>query len=153
MVEEARRFWGTLSEAKGDENRLPAERKVTLAFRTEILELKTTTGLLVGSFHKVKARAAETERGLQKAQGAVAVSKLQHKTLKEKFTFLTEELSLIRVESANVKADLDEISALVYRLRDDVDKLISNVSTEVAKTYGDMVDAAKLKIQADLVDR
>lgn len=66
---------------------------------------------------------------------------------------MTEELSSVRVERANLRADLDEMTTIVQRMKENVRKPLSTVSREVQKTYDDMVDAVSRKIQEDLVDR
>lgn len=76
----------------------------------------------------------------------------QHKTLTDKFSSLTEKLSSIRVECANVKVDLNELTVLFQRLKDNVGKSLSGVSTKAHKNYENKFDAAKLKIQGALVD-
>lgn len=57
----------------------------------------------------------------------------------------------IRLKCVNLRSDVDAVTALVLRRKDEVGKLLSNVSTEVRKAYEDVVDAAKLKIQDGLV--
>lgn len=81
------------------------------------------------------------------------MSESQQTTLTDRIASLIEELSSIRVDRANLKADLDERAGLVQRLKDDVGKSLSNESTEAQKTYEDMVGTAKLKIQWDLVGK
>lgn len=112
-------------------DRLTAEYKVILALRTEISELKTTPGSIVGALQEVKARAVETKGNVRKAQGNVGVSDSQRTMLIDKFASLTEELSSIPVQRTNRKADSYEITALVQRKKDGVGKLLSNVSIEV----------------------
>lgn len=90
-----------------------AENKVVLALRTHVLELKTATGSLVGSVQEVEPRSIDTKCDLIKAQEAVAVSNSQKTSLTEKVTSLTKERMSIRVERANLKPDLDEMTALV----------------------------------------
>lgn len=76
----------------------------------------------------------------------------QQKKLVDKVVSLTEELSSIRVEQSNFNVNLDEMVALVKRVKDDVGKLLCNASTKIQKIYQDKVDAVERKIQADLVD-
>lgn len=85
------------------------------------------------------------------AQETVAVLDSHQKRLKDKVCFQREELSSVRVESANLWADLDAMTALVQRMKDDIGKSLSKLSTELLKTYEDMVEMVKMKIQPDLV--
>lgn len=48
---------------------------------------------------------------------------------------------------------MDEATALVQKVKEEVAKLLSNVFTEVQREYEDMDDAVKLQIQDDLIDR
>lgn len=57
-----------------------------------------------------------------------------------------KELCSIPIERANLRADLDKITLLVRRIMDGVGESLSTVSTEMQKTYGDMVDSVKRKI-------
>lgn len=70
-------------------------------------------------------------KDLQKAQGAVAVLSPQHKPLRDKVASLTEGQELIRVERANIKTDLIEMTVLAQLLKDDAGKLFSVMSMEV----------------------
>lgn len=90
----------------------------------------TTTGSLVSFIQEEKARAVEARRDPKKAQEAVAVLDSQQTTLKDKVMFLAEDPSSIRVKGGNLKADLDEMTALVQRLMGDDLMLLSSVSTE-----------------------
>lgn len=76
----------------------------------------------------------------------------QEKTLTDKVSSLTEELSSIRVKRANLKSDLNEMTALVQQMKNDVERSICNGSTEAKESYENMAKANKLKIEADLVD-
>lgn len=62
---------------------------------------------------------------------------------------MTEELFLFRVERDNLKADLDDMTALPQRMKNNVRRSLSNVPTDSQKFYEDMVKAFKLKIQTD----
>lgn len=77
------------------------------------------------------------------------MSDSHEKTLTDKVSFHTEEPSLICVKRTKLKSDLNEMTTLVLRMKNDVDKSFSNMSTEVKKTYEKMVKAEKLKLQAD----
>lgn len=72
--------------------------------------------------------------------------------LPEKASSLTEELSVARVECANLRADSDEMTALVRRLKEVVRKLLSNVATELQKTYDNIADDVKRKITGGVID-
>lgn len=65
-----------------------------LASGTEIYDLKTRTSSILGSLQEVAARAAETKRNLKKALETIAVSGFCEKTLKQKFSSLTQEYRL-----------------------------------------------------------
>lgn len=73
---------------------MTAENNVVLALYTEISELETTKGSMVGSSQEVKAREVEIERDLGMAHEAVEVSDFHQKTLMDKDSSLTEKLSL-----------------------------------------------------------
>lgn len=87
-------------------------------------------GCIVGSPQEVKARAVEIERDLRKAQETFAVSGSHEKVSEEKRLPLTEELSSVCVDHANLCADFDGMSALEERIEEDVGKSLSSVSTE-----------------------
>lgn len=70
----------------------------------------------------------------------------------EKGSSLTGKVSSICVWHANHFADLDEITAVVKRMKEDIETLLSNVSTEVQMTYSDLVEALKQRTQEDLVN-
>lgn len=70
----------------------------------------------------------------------------------DKVASLTTELLSIRVDLASHKTEWDEMTALVQRMKDDVEKALTDVFTEAQKAYGDTFDAVKLKTQADLVE-
>lgn len=89
-----------------------AENKVVLTIETEILKLLTTTDFLVGFLQDLNALSFETKRDLKKAQVTAIVSGSQQKVLADKVLSLTEDFSPIRVERANLKADLVETAAL-----------------------------------------
>lgn len=72
--------------------------------------------------------------------------------LTDKFLSLTEELSSVRVERANIRVDLDKMTARMQRVNDNVGNSLSDVFTEVQNTYEDTIKAIKLKNQEDLVD-
>lgn len=63
---------------KGDKDRPTAEDKVVLVLGTEIFELNTTTGSLVGSLQELKPRVFDTKRDLKKDQETAAVSDSHH---------------------------------------------------------------------------
>lgn len=148
----ASRLQEELDKAEEDKHRLSLEHKFVLAVKTEISELKTTTGLLVGSIRGVKARAFEYEKDLQKTQEVVAVWDSQYKALTDKVASLMEELTSIRLERDNLSSNLMEMAVLDQGHNDDVGKSLSSVSTEVLNTSVDMIAAVTLKIQADLVN-
>lgn len=50
LVDEASRLRERLFKLRGEKDRVASENKVVLALETEISDLKTTTGLLVGFF-------------------------------------------------------------------------------------------------------
>lgn len=56
------------------------------------------------------------------------------------------------MECANLRADLDQMTALVHQMKRDVGKSIFNLSTEMQKTYDNVVQAVKRKIEENLVD-
>lgn len=58
-------------------------------------------------------------------------------------SFLTEELSYVRLECESLSVDVDEMTPLVQRMEEDIGKSLFNVSTEVQKTYDDMAEAVK----------
>lgn len=74
------------------------------------------------------------------------MSDFQQKVSTDDVSSLREELSSTLVECASLKADLDEMTAVVQRKEDDVGRLLSNVFMEVSETYKDMVMAVKLRI-------
>lgn len=76
------------------------------------------------------------------------MSDSHQKSLRDEILFLTEKLSSIRVERANLRADSDEMTALMNRTNDDVVKSFSNVSTEVQKGHEDTVEAVKQKLSS-----
>lgn len=98
------------------------------------------------------ARAVETVSGLKKAQETIAVSVSREKSLTENVSSLMEELSALRATHANLRADLVEETAFVQQLKDNLRKSLYTVSTEVQKTYVDMVHVVKRNFQEDLVD-
>lgn len=65
---------------------------------------------------------------------------------------MAKELLLIRVDRANLRVDLDAMTALVQRLKEDVGKLLSNLFMEIRMTQDNMVEAVMLKIQENLVE-
>lgn len=115
--------------------------------------LKATTGSLVVSLQEVKAQAVEAKRKLKKSQKTVAASDVREKALSDKVTSLTEELLSVRVEHANLRADLGEMTDQNQHMKEDVEKSLSTVSFEVQKTYCDMADAGKRTIQEDHTER
>lgn len=76
----------------------------------------------------------------------------QHKALTDKVASLTEELSSICVEWANLRSDLSEMTVLVQGLEEDVGRSLSGVSMVVQVTYENMVDAVIIEIQKNLAD-
>lgn len=64
-----------------------------------------------------------------------------------------EELSSVRVFHTNLCADLKKNMALVGRMRENVGKLLSNVFSEMQKTYGDMDETVNREIKEDVCDR
>lgn len=66
--------------------------------------------------------------------------------------FLTEQLSWIHVERANLKEDLNEMTAMIQQLKDDIRKALTNVFTELQKIYEDTVDVFKVGILENFVD-
>lgn len=101
----------------------------------------------MGTFQGVQTLSVETEKNLEKAKKDVAMMDLQHKVLTDKVASLMEELSSMHVERANFRADLKETTVLVERLNGGVGKLPSGVSTEVVKTYKDIVDPGNLRFR------
>lgn len=83
---------------------------------------------------------------------AATVSYSQRKIFTNKVSSLTEEMLSARVERANLKLDLDEMTVLVQRMKGDAGKSMCDLSAEAQKTFEDMVWAIMLKFQADLVD-
>lgn len=123
-----------------------------LALETEIFEIKTTTSSLVGSIQEVKAHTVETKTRLKKAPETAAVQDSQLKLAMGKFLSLTEALSSIRVERANLREHFDAVKALVKRIIADVEKSVFKVSMEVPNTYKYMAEGVKQRVQADLVN-
>lgn len=76
----------------------------------------------MGLFKKVKPRAVEAGKDLRKAQETIAVSGSSEKMLSENVSFLTEELSSVRVGRANHRADFDETTARVQQMKREVEK-------------------------------
>lgn len=74
LVKKASRLREELSKFEGDRDGLTAVNKVVVALEPEISELKRTTSRLTSSYSKVKAHAAETKRGLKRAQKTAKVS-------------------------------------------------------------------------------
>lgn len=118
----------------------------------EILELIATTGYLMSFLEEIRARAVETKRDLKKMPQALEVSKPQQTSFTDKVASVTEGLSSISVECVNFKVDLDEMTWLVQRLKEDDGKSLYNVSAEFQKPYEDKVDALKLKMEAEFVN-
>lgn len=144
LVEEARRLQRKRRELftlKKEKDRSMTRNKVVSALGTEISGFKTATGFVVGLLQEVKACAVETERDLKKTQEIISVSGFREKTLTEKVLSLTEELSSVRVECANLCSNLYEMTALVQWMKANVGKQPSTVSTKVQKTDEDMVYA------------
>lgn len=129
------------------------ENMVVFTLGTEISELKITTGSLVGSLPEIEARAVGTKKNLENAQENVSVSHSHQKTSTDEDSSLTEELLSVCVKRANLRADLDDITAPMGRTKNAVGRSLCNVSTEVQKAYVDTIWAPKLNIQADHVDR
>lgn len=109
--------------------------------------LKTRTGALLISLQDVKSLAVETESDLKKTQETAAVSESQQMTLTDKVSSLTKELSTVRVERANVMADLNKMAPLVLRMKENVRKALASVCSKVQNTYEDRVEAVWLNIQ------
>lgn len=135
-----------------DKDRLTAENKVMIMQGTEITELKTTTSSLVGSLQGVMVHENEIERDLKKAKKTVAVSDSNQKTFTDNVLSLMEERSSVRVKHANLCAELNEMTALVQRMKNDHEKSLSGMSTEYQKKYEKIDGAVMLKIEADHVD-
>lgn len=62
-----------------------------------------------------------------------------------------EELSTVRVERDNLRANLDLMTSLVQGMKENFGFLLSTVSMEELKTYDDMINTANLKILEELV--
>lgn len=151
LVGEISRLQEEFSELKAGKNRLKAEKKVVPALETKTSEFITTTGSLVVSLQEVQASAIEINRDPKTAWETITLSNSFEKALTERFSSLTEDLSSVRVERLNLRADSDEMTALVQQMEKNVGKSLSNVSTEVQKTYKEMVDAVKQIMQENLV--
>lgn len=74
------------------------------------------------------------------------------KTLTDEYFSRMEELSSVPLELANLRADLDEMTALVQRINKYLRTLLSKASSESRKTYDDMVEAVQWIMQRELVD-
>lgn len=110
------------------------------------------SGSFLGFLQKVKVRVLETEMDLNKAKETINILGFRENTLAQNFSSLTEEPSAMRVEHANFCADLDKMAAIVQRMKYDGVRSLSTVSVEVQKTYNDMADFFKQKIEEELVD-
>lgn len=131
LVEQARRLRKELSNAKGDEDRLSSENKVLVSLRTDISELETTTGSLVVSIQEVKSYAVKTKRDPEKGQEAVAVWESQQTTLTDNVSSLTEKLSSISVEREKLKANLNDMTVVGRKQKDDDGKFVSKEFMEL----------------------
>lgn len=63
-----------------------------------------------------------------------------------------EELSIVRVERASLRAGLHEMTALVMRTKFSVTKFLSIVPSDVQMAYDGLADVEKCKIQNGPVD-
>lgn len=63
-----------------------------------------------------------------------------------------ENLSSVRAERTSLYADLNEMTAPVEQINDNVGKFLSSVSTGAQKTHKDTAKVVKLKFQVDYVD-
>lgn len=131
LVDKASSLRAEALKLKEEWDQLTAENNVVLALGTEIFELKSMIGSIVGFRQEVNARAVETEGDLKKAQDAIPVSGSCKKALVGKVSSLTEELASVRLERAIVSDELDEMATLVQRVKEGVVKLLSTVTTEV----------------------
>lgn len=95
-----------------DKDRPTCENLAVLTLRTEILKLRTTTSFLVGFLQNVKARAIKAEMDFKKGKETAAAECSQQNTFTDKVSSLTKELPSIRVECANLRAELIEMKAL-----------------------------------------
>lgn len=96
-----------LSKRREENNLLVAESTVALALKTEILDLKTTTGFNVGCIQEIKARLLEIERFPTETQKPIKICGSCEKTLPAKVLQLVEELSAVRINRANPRVNLD----------------------------------------------
>lgn len=87
----------------------------------------------------------------KKAQETVAESGSRENTLTKKVLSLIEKLSALRGERTNDWVDLNEMTALAERIKEDFERSFPNVSMELQNTYDDMAEAIKRKIQNDFV--
>lgn len=76
----------------------------------------------------------------------------QRNTLKSNVALIMKEISSVRVEGANLKRDLNESTALMPRMKDDVAESLSKLYIEIQKTFIDMFVAVNPKIQPDVID-
>lgn len=60
---------------------------------------------------------------------------------------MKEELSSIREDCNNLRADLNEMTLLVTQMKENVEKSLSTLSTEVQNTYDYMIAAGKRKFK------
>lgn len=109
------------------------ENKAVFALGAKISDLRTKNGSILGSLQKVKARAVDTERDLEKAQETITISNSRTRTLTEKVSSLKEEFPSVVIERVNLCADPDEMAAFVPRMKNYVETSLFVVSAEVQK--------------------
>lgn len=69
--------------------------------------------------------------------------------MNKKVSSLTEGSSSVSMERANLRADLDEMMALVQRMKENIRKGMFAVFTKVQMKYDDMADVFNRKMQHD----
>lgn len=143
LIDKASCLQEELSKLQEEMDRLTAENQVVHASTTGISNLKARTGPIVCSLQKVKACTVKLDRDMKNSQETGAVSVSDGKTFTVKGWSFTEELWSVRVQRANLLADLDDMTALVEPRKNDIGKSLANVSTVVQKTYDDIVRAVR----------
>lgn len=73
--------------------------------------------------------------------------------LSERFFLWRKNLSSVRVQRANLRPELDTISAFTPRMKTDARKSLSILSTDVQITYNIIFDTVKQKHEVDVVDK
>lgn len=121
-----------------------------IELRTENSGLKITSSSVFGFLLKVTALAVETEKDLMNVHETFQVLASPDKTLTVPFC-MTEYFSCVRVECANLRVDLEKITALVQLVKIDVEKRFLQFSV-IWWRRTDVGIVSGQKIQIYLVD-